>query len=394
MFAKKPQIAAVSSRPSGLEQTVARARAAALTPLNNPLAGAAVAGLLLIGSAMTLVAVAGDPKAGSPSVRIALGGIEMSAAAPAGWREAQAQGQGAGQVTTDTFTLYETAPPVASDAAPIGQAVITMPGGAGGAGGGALATAPIAGLTEPGPGGGLLPVIAADGRTAAQTYARPFVSNGKPKVAVVIGGLGLNPRFTREAIEQLPAEITLSFVPSRDDLQSWIDLARAHGHEVLLEAPMEPLDYPDNDPGPLTLLAAGQPQETTKRTEWLLSRVVGYFGLTNYMGSRFVTSDVGMTAFLQTLRARGVAFIDDGLAARRGGGIPRASADKVIDDQLEGPAIDRRLAELEAMAQKRGQALGSGFSYPVTLSQVTAWTQGLEQRGFQLAPASALMIRR
>lgn len=397
MFAKKPQVVSVPSRPSGLEQAVARARAAALAPLNNPLAGVALAGLLMIGSAMALVAVAGDPKAGSPSVRIALGGIEMSAAAPAGWREAQAQGQGqgqaTGQLTTDTFTLYESAPPVASDA-PMGQAVITLPGGAGGAGGASLATAPIAGLTEPGPGGGLLPIIASDGRTVAQAYARPFVANGKPKVAVVIGGLGLNPRFTREAIEQLPAEITLSFVPSRDDLQSWIDLARAHGHEVLLEAPMEPLDYPDNDPGPLTLLAAGQPQETTKRTEWLLSRVVGYFGLTNYMGSRFLTSDVGMTAFTQTLRARGVAFIDDGLAARRGGGIPRASADRVIDDQLEGPAIDRRLAELEAMAQKRGQALGSGFSYPVTLSQVAAWAQGLEQRGFQLAPASALMIRR
>ena len=134
MFAKKPQVVSASSRPSGLEQTVARARAAVLTPLNNPLAGVAMAGLLLIGSAMTLVAVAGDPKAGSPSVRIALGGIEMSAAAPAGWREAQAQGQGGG-VTTDTFTLYETAPPIASDAAPIGQAVITMPGAANGAGG-------------------------------------------------------------------------------------------------------------------------------------------------------------------------------------------------------------------------------------------------------------------
>ena len=252
----------------------------------------------------------------------------------------------------------------------------------------------MAGLTEPGPGGSLLPAVAGDGRTAAQSYARPFISNGKPKVAIVVGGLGLNPKYTRQAIEQLPAEVTLSFVPYREDLQSWIDLARQHGHEVLLEAPMEPNDYPDNDPGPFTLMAAGQPAETAKRTEWLMSRATGYFGLTNYLGSKFVTSDAGMNAFAQTLKTRGVAFIDDGSAAKRGGGIPRASADRIIDDQLAAEAINQRLAELESTAAKRGQALGSGFSYPITLTQVSTWAQGLEQRGFQLAPASALMAKR
>ena len=211
---------------------------------------------------------------------------------------------------------------------------------------------------------------------------------------MIVGGLGLNPRYTRQAIEELPPEVTLSFVPYRDDLQGWIDLARSHGHEVLLEAPMEPLDYPENDPGPFTLMAAGAPQETARRTEWLLSRATGYFGLTNYLGSKFVTSDVGMTAFTQTLKQRGLAFVDDGVASKRGGGLPRASADHVIDDQLEGAAIELRLAELESTASRRGQALGSGFSYPITLTQVAAWANGLPQRGLQLAPASALLANR
>jgi polysaccharide deacetylase 2 family uncharacterized protein YibQ len=101
-----------------------------------------------------------------------------------------------------------------------------------------------------------------------------------------------------------------------------------------------------------------------------------------------------MNAFAQTLKARGVAFIDDGSAAKRGGGIPRASADRIVDDQLAAEAINQRLADLESTAAKRGQALGSGFSYPITLTQVSAWAQGLGQRGFQLAPASAVMVRR
>jgi uncharacterized protein len=300
-------------------------------------------------------------------------------------------------VTTDSLQLYTNAPP-AADAAPMsGQATISFPDAPAAptdAGDHApLAPAPLAGLTAPGPGGTLLPVISADGRNPAQAYARPFQSNGKPKVALVIGGLGLNAKSTREAIEQLPAEVTLSFVPYADGLQGWIDLARANGHEVLLEAPMEPQDYPDNDPGPYTLLTAAKPADTVQRLDWLLSRATGYFGVTNYLGSKFVTSDVAMATFTGDLHQRGLAFVDDGSAARRGSGVPRASADKVIDDELAGDAIDKSLQSLEATALQNGQALGSGFAYPITLDEVERWAAGLSARGYQLAPASAVMSR-
>src|SRR6185369_16547064 len=149
-----------------------------------------------------------------------------------------------------------------------------------------------------------------------------------PKVALVIGGLGLNAKATRQAIEQLPPEVTLSFVPYADGLQGWIDLARSNGHEVLLEAPMEPLDYPQNDPGPYTLMAQDPPGETTKRLEMLLSRATGYFGVTNYLGGRFLTSDSAMGVFGNALHQRGLGFIDDGSAGGRGGGEPRASAER------------------------------------------------------------------
>ncbi len=157
---------------------------------------------------------------------------------------------------------------------------------------------------------------------------------------------------------------------------------------------MEPVDYPDNDPGPYTLMATAQGPETVKKLEWLLSRATGYFGVTNYLGSRFMASDSAMTAFTGALRGRGLAFLDDGSAAKRGGGLPRASADRIIDDQLSIDSIDQQLLALEAGALQHGQALGSGFAYPVTLAQVAAWTQSVESRGYQLAPASALTARR
>jgi polysaccharide deacetylase 2 family uncharacterized protein YibQ len=389
-FSRKPAYAAAA--PAEGESGDLRAKL--MAALSNPVIGASGAALLFLSSLATLVLITSDPHAGAPVIRLELTKIGATKNAPDGWREALS-GDPAheadfvpGQMSLSRNPFAPVAAERGSEAPPEGlQNLPPLPQGPG------LAQAPIAGLTAPGPGGGPLPIIAADGRTAAEAYARPFTPNGRPKVSVVIGGLGLNAQTTRAAIETLPGEITLSFAPYAEGLQGWIDLARAHGHEVLLETPMEPADYPANDPGPYTLIAANRPEDTVRKLEWLMSRASGYFGLSNYLGARFVESDQAMSTFNAVLKARGLAFVDDGLASRRAGPIPRASADRVIDDELSAGAIDAQLRALENGAAGRGQSLGSGFAYPVTITQVRIWSAGLQARGLQLAPASALAHR-
>ena len=355
---------------------------AALKPVLAPLGAA----LLLLAAIAAVVFALGDPHGGSPVVRVSLAKI-AGMTLPPGWREAQtAEPPPGDKVTEDIFSLSTT--PLSATQARIAAARRPFhPADA-------LPKAPLAGLHANGP-QGPLPIIAKDGRTPAEAYARPFKSNGRPKVALVIGGLGLNAAVTRQAIEVLPPEGTLSFTPYAADLQGWIDQARARGHEVLLEAPMEPVDYPDNDPGPYTLLAQAAPAETVKKLEWLLSRATGYFGLTNYLGSRFLGTPSATDAFAGVLKSRGLAFIDDGSASRAARAMPyRASAVRIVDEQLSGEAIDKRLLTLEALSLQHGQALGAGFAYPVTLAQVSTWAQSVESRGYQLAPASAVTSRR
>ena len=389
MFAKPPPVRPPPP-PAGMAAVAAGARRLLMSP---PVA-LSLAVLMFVSAAGVLITVVGNPDAGAPVVRLSL--ARLDGAPPPGWNNALPhETPGAPTVQTGAMELSEH--PVDLNGAPPGQVIITMPGGPSTqqtlAAGVPLPQAPIAGLTAPGP-GGLLPIIAADGRASSQVYARPFVSNGRPRVALIIGGLGLNAQTTRRAIESLPPEITLSFVPYADGLQGWIDMARAAGHEVLLETPMEPADYPTNDPGPYTLMSDGQAADNIRRLEWLLSRANGYFGVTNYLGARFVASPTAMSTFTQALRQRGLAFIDDGSAARAGGGIPRASADRIVDDQLAGDSIAAQLTALESTAQRGGKALGAGFAYPVTIEAAASWAQGLESRGLQLAPASAVMIAR
>jgi hypothetical protein len=370
-----------------------------LGALGHPVVGAVTAAGFFLACAAALISLTGNPRAGAPAVRLSLARI-ADTRAPPGWREVLPN-EPAGDAPFSAATVQLSAAALPNPASPEsngGAAIITIPDdarldGATAAPGSGLGQAPLAGFFTQGP-GGPLPVIAPDGRTPAQAYARPFSADGKPRVALIIGGLGLNAKATREAIEGLPPQVTLSFVPYADGLQGWIDQARAAGHEVLIEAPMEPKDFPENDPGPYTLMADGQPQETTRRLDWLLSRASGYFGVTNYLGSKFVASSAAMNVFETELRQRGLAFIDDGSASHIGGGIPRASADRIVDDQLDGAAIEAQLTALETQAQRSGQSMGSGFAYPVTLAEVARWTAGLAARGIELAPASALATRR
>ncbi|MHB8529959.1 MAG: divergent polysaccharide deacetylase family protein [Caulobacteraceae bacterium] len=368
----------------------------------SPLAAGVAGALVFSSAAALLVGIVGNPKAGTPEVRLSLARIDPLATSNGALNSGpSAAGAAPSTEASDDSTVVMTSAPDSGDLAEtspiVGEAVITLPDEASpaaqGNGESNLPQAPLPGLSVPSPSGSL-PVVAADGRTAAKAYARPFVANGKPKIALVIGGLGLNAKATRDAIETLPPEVTLSFVPYADGLQGWIDMARAAGHEVLLEAPMEPTDYPDDDPGPYTLLAGGSADDATRKLDWLMSRATGYFGLTNYLGGKFTASPAAMANFEAILKNRGLAFIDDGQAAHSGGGIPRASANRVIDDQLSGPAINQQLAALESEARKSGAALGSGFAYPITLEETARWAKALDQRGYQLAPASALAVLR
>ncbi|HYD89709.1 MAG TPA: divergent polysaccharide deacetylase family protein [Vitreimonas sp.] len=264
-----------------------------------------------------------------------------------------------------------------------------------------LPRAPLAGLTEQGA-HGPLPIVAANGRTPAQAYARPFTpQQGRPMIAVVIGGLGFNARATTQAIEELPPEITLSFVPYAQNLQSWIDRARAHGHEVLLELPMEPFDPDADDTGPQTLLASAPAQQNVQRLEQLLSRGAGYFGVTNYQGARFATSAQASQPIVQQLRRRGLVFLTSGIGQRTAlsveaqrASLPVTAADRIIDARREADAIDDQLLNLEALALQNQSAIGAGFAYPVTMEQVGRWARDIESRGYQLAPASAVLNAR
>jgi polysaccharide deacetylase 2 family uncharacterized protein YibQ len=264
---------------------------------------------------------------------------------------------------------------------------------------GLLPAAPEPALVESSP-NGPLPKIGPDGIQPWQAYARPFeAAETKPRVAVLLTGLGLSAAATEAAIK-LPADVTLSFSPYAEKLGEQLAAARFAGHETLLDLPLEPVNYPQHDPGPYTLLTTLSATDNVARLEWVLSRGVGYVGVVGQFGTKFSTSSKYLLPMLEALKKRGVMYVDakaspDSAAGRtaRDMGVPRAINDAVIDADGGRAGIDKRLSEIERTVRTERNAVAFASPYPITLDRLTAWMATLPQKGIALAPVSALANR-
>jgi len=360
-----------------------------------PLVAGALASLIAVG--LVWIAVVDDPLGGEPMARVAIG-------APPSKFENQGSAQTAKAET-----------PRSAEKSPAGEQTVTIIDGKSGtrtsvpvkgsddAGESAVGTAPPADerLTEPSR-HGPIPRVAADGKRALEAYARavPAAARKGPQIAIVISGLGIGASTTGEALAKLPNATTLAFVPYGTELPRWIAKARGAGHEVLLQVPMEPFDYPDNDPGPQTLLSSLTAAQNVDRLHWFMSRAQGYVGVTNLMGARFTSSEAAFAPIIADVSQRGLLYFDDGTSPRSltqksaaNSKAPFLKADVVIDTKANWSDIDAALEKLERLAIEQGFAVGSANALPVTIERIARWAKEAEGRGIRIVPLSAVATR-
>lgn len=246
-----------------------------------------------------------------------------------------------------------------------------------------------------------VPTRGPNGERPLDAYARPVeagtIPDGQPRIAIIIGGLGLSQTATQSVIDRLPGEMTLSFAPYGNSLSRWTTRARQAGHEYLIEVPMEPFDYPNNDPGPHTLLASHDLQANLERLQWALSRVPTPVGYMNYMGGRFTSEDQLVQPIVADAVARGLMVVDDGRSARsRVSAVaqenaPVLRADVIIDGRADEQAITNRFTQLEALARENGEAVGVASALPLTITMLEDWAASLRAKGIVLVPVSSIV---
>jgi polysaccharide deacetylase 2 family uncharacterized protein YibQ len=383
------------SAPLGRKRAAAKpaARSFNLAPSNLPLARIAfgVAALIVMGIGARVLLV-NDPMGGRPQTTINVNGGGSNAVA-----ETVAPNSGV-TITAEPETPVSGGPgiTIVGDDVPDGN---PEPMGQ------TLETANADGLlpdlleeTEH----GAIPRIAATGETPFQAYQTqsltPATADGKKLIAVIVTGLGLNETGTANAIDTLPASVTLAFAPYGTGLNRTVASARAGGHEILLEVPLEPFDYPESDPGPDTLLTGQAPRDNLDKLFNVMAKFGGYVGLINHMGARFTSSTADFAPIMEELGARGLGYIDDGSSNRSvatqlaaANSVQFGRADMWLDPVPSRSSVMEQLGALEQRATDSGQAIGVISALPISVQTLSEWASDVEKRGFAIVPVSALM---
>lgn len=250
---------------------------------------------------------------------------------------------------------------------------------------------------------GAIPKIGPDGAKPYAVYAQakllPPALKDRPRIAILLTGMGISASGTADAFT-LPPSASFALAPYAVDVARLAERARDEGHEVLLQAPMEPFDYPDNDPGPQTLLTSLTPEQNIDRLHWLMSRIQGYVGIVSFMGARFLAAEPSLAPVINETAKRGLMFVDAGASTRSVAGqlatarnMPFVKADMVIDAVPTPVEIERALARLEIAAREGGTAVGIASAQPGTVARIAEWMAKVESRGFVLVPISMVVAK-
>jgi len=220
------------------------------------------------------------------------------------------------------------------------------------------------------------------------------------RIAIVLDDFGWVTRRLGllEGFCAIPQTLTVAVLPNEAHADEIAASMRQHGHEVILHLPMEPEDYPENDPGEGAILVEHDEATIRGRLREALRRVPGAVGVNNHMGSRATADHRVMEAVLTELKRRGLFFIDSrtspeslALAVATALQVPCARRDLFLDGDDGNRTVEEQLWELSALAADQGQAIGLGHDRESTLLALKSVLPRLETRGFRFVPVSELV---
>ena len=223
----------------------------------------------------------------------------------------------------------------------------------------------------------------------------PFTPR-KPKVAIIIDDLGFD-RIIAGKFLELDAVLTFSMLPGSPFQEKIARAAHAKGHDIMLHLPMEPVEYPDVDPGKGALFIAMTPDQLIRQLNQHLEIVPFIKGVNNHMGSKMTTVSSKMYQIFSVLKKRGLFFIDSRSTPRtlckpsaKLFQIPFAERDIFIDHLQEPEFIRKQLKRLVEIANQQGEAIGIAHPHRVTLEVLQSMIPELKKKVL-FVPASEVV---
>lgn len=217
-----------------------------------------------------------------------------------------------------------------------------------------------------------------------------------PRTAIIIDDIGYDLNAADKLLA-LDMPLTFAVLPRSPFWYPIVHKARQKNIEIMLHLPMEPVEYPDVNPGPGALLASMSPDELVLQLNEHLDTIPFIRGVNNHMGSRLTTASSQMYQIFTILKKRNLFFIDSLTHSKsvcrpsaKLFRIPFAQRDVFLDNVQEPAAIRARIEELIRIAQIQGQAVGIGHPYKLTCQALNEALPELRKK-VKLVPASAVV---
>lgn len=195
----------------------------------------------------------------------------------------------------------------------------------------------------------------------------------RPRIAIIMDDMGMNRRYWDD-IFSFKFPITLSVFPHRPFSVEVATLAHDSGMEVMLHIPMEPIEYPEKDPGMGALFTFMSEEEIIDTLLSDLSSVPYISGVNNHMGSYFTQDDRRLEIVLEEVNKLGLFFVDSKTTSLTRAfdvaidlGVPAFERTVFLDNDRTVKKIKKRIVELIEKAKRNGGALGICHPYPETI---------------------------
>ena len=228
-------------------------------------------------------------------------------------------------------------------------------------------------------------------------YKAPQTGGETMRIAIIIDDVGMNAKYSRAVMTDLPPEITLALLPYAPDIKAFAKKAKVRGHELMIHVPMQATRKMNLGPNGIT--TSMDRAAIRASLEQSFEAFEGYTGINNHMGSAVTQDAERMSWIIEELKARDLFFVDSktiqsSIAAKTAKryGIPYASRHVFLDHNEDRASVDASLRQLERYAARHGSAIAIGHPKKNTVDGLKNWIKTIEAKNIELVPISDLLF--
>ncbi len=192
--------------------------------------------------------------------------------------------------------------------------------------------------------------------------------------------------------------VSFAVLPYRTYSTEIANEANAMGRDVLLHLPMEPVDYPKNDPGEGSVFLSMSDEEISGQVAMDIDAVPHIIGVNNHMGSKFSENREKMMVVLNTVREKKLFYLDSRTSPKTTGfnlakeiGLRALDRNVFLDNDQDVAYTLTKFEELIEIAKKSGFAVAIGHPHPTTIAALEKMVERFESEGIEVVPVSSLL---